>query len=137
MCRVAQIEPGLLRRQNLHSQGGGVPTPGAIDQLDDLLPEQGRRRETQPSGPFQPPEAGARGCSGRLLAELLRVASRGRGLCWCGGEPSFSGGLRVIFRRTGEELLGPPASWGTSLKSHLTHRPFRRAGLAPVGTTEP
>lgn len=36
----------------------------------------------------------------------------------------------MIFRRTEEELLGPPASWGTSLKSDLAHRPFRRAGLA-------
>ena len=112
MCRVAQIEPGLLRRQNLDSQGGGVPTPGAIDRLDGLLPEQGRRRETQPSGPFQPPEAGARGCSGRLLAELLRAASPGRGLCWCGGDPSFSGGLRVIFPEDWGGTAGPPGILG-------------------------
>lgn len=129
-CCVAQMEPGLLRQQNLDSQGGGVPTPGTVDRLDGLLPALGRRRETQPSGPFQRDPVGS---SGHLLAELLRAGFSGAG----GGEPSFSGGLCVIFLEVSggaagpPSSLGPPASWGTSLESNLTHRPFRRAGLAP------
>lgn len=105
MCCVAQIEPGLLRQQNLDSQGGGVPTPGTVDRLDGLLPVLGRRRETQPSGPFQRDPVGS---SGHLLAELLQAGFLGVG----GGEPSFSGGLCVIFWRSVEEQQGPPAHWG-------------------------
>ena len=58
--------------------------------------------------PSSPVESRAPGSSGHLLAELLWTGFAGED----GGEPSFSGGLRVVFWRSVEELLGLPAHWG-------------------------
>lgn len=52
--------------------------------------------------PSSPVESRALGSSGHLLAELLWTGFAGEG----GGEPSFSGGLRMVFWRSVEELLG-------------------------------
>lgn len=107
MFHAAQVEPGLLGKQNRNPLGSEVPLSGAVKGLDGFLPANLSSLHlagSQEAGPLWsfpalqiPWFEGILGtCAGGFPREEAMVMD----------EPSISGGCRMIFQRRMEEKPG-------------------------------